>query len=106
MIEKPRPDLLTLSTTFYDVSVLCNRFLKAQKAQIWQGGNAGVKKLRKILKNWTDNMRKKTVRKSQEKLVKRGGMVREWSPVHIYIYLLAKCRFYLELLLHKGVFEL
>ena len=44
MIEKSLPDLLTLSTTFYDVSVLCNRFLKAQKAQIWAGGNAGVKK--------------------------------------------------------------
>ena len=43
MIEKWVPDLLTLSTTFYDVSVLCNRLLKAQKAQIWPGGNAGVK---------------------------------------------------------------
>ena len=42
LIEKPRPDLLTLSTTFYGVSVLCNRFLKAQKAQIWAGANAGV----------------------------------------------------------------
>ena len=44
MIEKPRPDLLTLATTFYDVSVLCNRFLKARKAQIWVSGNKGVKR--------------------------------------------------------------
>ena len=43
MIEKPLLDLLTLATTFYDVSVLSNRFLKAQKAQIWAGGNAGAK---------------------------------------------------------------
>ena len=43
MIEKPLPDLLTLFTTFYDVSVLCNRFLKTQKAQIWAFGNEGVK---------------------------------------------------------------
>ena len=42
IIEKPLPDLLTLSTTFYDVPVLCNRFLKARKAQIWADGNAGV----------------------------------------------------------------
>ena len=27
MIGKPLPDLLTPSTTFYDVSILCNRFL-------------------------------------------------------------------------------
>ena len=43
MIEKPLLDLLTLSSTFYDVLVMYNRFLKAQKAQIWAGGNAGVK---------------------------------------------------------------
>ena len=43
MIGKSRPDLLKLSTTFYDVSVLRNRFLKTRKAQIWAGGNAGVK---------------------------------------------------------------
>ena len=42
MIENPLFDLLTLSTTFYDVSVLCNRFSKAQTAQILAGGNAGV----------------------------------------------------------------
>ena len=45
MIEKPLIDLLTLSMTVYDVSVLCNRFLNAQKAQIWAGGKAGVKQL-------------------------------------------------------------
>ena len=43
MIGKPRPDLLTLSTTFYDISVLCNRLSKARKTQIWLSGNAGVK---------------------------------------------------------------
>ena len=48
MIEKPLPDLLTLSTTLYDDSVLCNRFLKARKAQIWAGGNAGVKRKPKL----------------------------------------------------------
>ena len=41
--EKPLPELLTLFTTFYDVSVFSNRFLKARKAQIWASGNAGVK---------------------------------------------------------------
>ena len=30
MKEKLTPDLLTLSTTFYDVSVLCDRFSKAE----------------------------------------------------------------------------
>ena len=30
-------------TAFYDVSVLCYRFLKARKAQIRASGNAGVK---------------------------------------------------------------
>ena len=42
VIEKPLPDLLTVSTTFRDVSVLCNRFLKERKKQIWVSGNAGV----------------------------------------------------------------
>ena len=30
MIEKPRPDLLTLSTTFYNLSVSRNLFSKAE----------------------------------------------------------------------------
>ena len=30
MIEKPRPDLLTLTTTFYDASVSRNLFSKAE----------------------------------------------------------------------------
>ena len=33
MIEKWTPDLLTLPTTFYDVSVLCNRFSKTEMRQ-------------------------------------------------------------------------
>ena len=37
---------MTLTTTFYDVSVLCYRFPKALKYQIWFSGNAGVKALK------------------------------------------------------------
>ena len=43
MIKNVRHNLLTLSTAFYDVSVLCNCFSKAQQKQIWFSGNAGVK---------------------------------------------------------------
>ena len=42
MIEKPRPDLLTLSTTFYDVSVLCNLFSKAEMRQFGASGTDGL----------------------------------------------------------------
>ena len=43
MIEKPWPDLLALSTTYYDVILLCDRFSKARKKkQIWFSGTAGV----------------------------------------------------------------
>ena len=43
MIEKPRPDLLTLSTTFYDFSVSRNLF---SKAKISQFGASGTERLR------------------------------------------------------------
>ena len=33
------PDLLTLPTTFYDVSVLCNIFSKAEMRQFGPSGN-------------------------------------------------------------------
>ena len=36
------PDILTLSAYFYHVCGRRNLPLKAQKAQIWAGGNAGV----------------------------------------------------------------
>ena len=35
-------DLLTLSTTFYDVSVLCNLFLKAEMRQFGASGNQRI----------------------------------------------------------------
>ena len=37
------PDFLTLSMCFYRVCERRNLPLKAQKSQIWAGGNAGVK---------------------------------------------------------------
>ena len=37
------PDFLTLSMCFYRVCERRNLPLKAQKSQIWDGGNAGVK---------------------------------------------------------------
>ena len=40
-------DLLTLPTTFYDVSVSCNRFLKTGKAPIWRIGNRRLKNFNK-----------------------------------------------------------
>ena len=43
MIEKPRPDLLPLSKTFYDLSVSCNLFSKPEIRQIGDSGNRGVK---------------------------------------------------------------
>ena len=36
------PDILTLSAYFYHVCGRRNLRLKAQKAKIWAGGNAGV----------------------------------------------------------------
>ena len=43
LIEKSMPDILTLSAYFYYVCGRRNLPLKAQKAQIWAGGNLGVK---------------------------------------------------------------
>ena len=42
MIEKPRPDLLTLSTTFYDGSVSRNLFLKSEMRQFGASGTEGL----------------------------------------------------------------
>ena len=42
MIQKPRPDLLTLSTTFYDLSVSCNLFSKAEMRQFGALGTQGL----------------------------------------------------------------
>ena len=47
MIEKPRPDLLTLSTTFYDLAVSFNLFSKPENRQIGDSGNRGVKAFEK-----------------------------------------------------------
>ena len=33
MIEKPQLDVLTLSTTFYDLSISCNFFAKAESVR-------------------------------------------------------------------------
>ena len=43
MIEKPRPDILTLSTTFYDLSVTRNLFSKCEMRQF---GASGTEELR------------------------------------------------------------
>ena len=42
MIEKPRPELLTLSKTLNDGSILCNRFLKARKTKFGLVGTQGL----------------------------------------------------------------
>ena len=44
MIEKPTPDVLTLSTTFYDASVSRNLFAKAELRQFCASGTDGLKK--------------------------------------------------------------
>ena len=43
MIEKPRPDLLTLSTTFYDLPVLRNLFSKVKIRQFGESGTEGLR---------------------------------------------------------------
>ena len=42
MIGKPRPDLLTLSTTFYDLSVSRNLFSKAEIRQFGESVTEGL----------------------------------------------------------------
>ena len=42
MIEKPTPDVLTLSTTFYDVSVSRNLFAKAEMRLFGASGTDGL----------------------------------------------------------------
>ena len=46
MIEKPRPELLTLSTKFYDLSVSHNLFSKAKIRQFGEWGSEGLTSLR------------------------------------------------------------
>ena len=48
MIQKPRPDLLTLSTTFYDLSVSCNIFSKAEMRQFGASGTQGLTYTRRV----------------------------------------------------------
>ena len=43
IIEKWMPDLLTLSTTFYDASVSRNLFSKAEMRQFGASGTEGLK---------------------------------------------------------------
>ena len=42
MIEKPRPELLTLTTTFYDATVSRNLFSKAEMRQFGASGTEGL----------------------------------------------------------------
>ena len=42
MIEKPQPDLLTLSTTFYDLSFSRNLFSKSEMRQFGASGTEGL----------------------------------------------------------------
>ena len=43
-VQKPRPDLLTLSTTFYDLSVSQNLYSKAEIRQFRESGTEGLKR--------------------------------------------------------------
>ena len=43
MMGKPTPDLLTLSTTFYDFSVSLNLFAKAEMRQFGASGTEGLR---------------------------------------------------------------
>ena len=45
MIEKQTPDLLTLPTTFYYVSIPCDRSSKAEMRQLGTSGTKGLKYL-------------------------------------------------------------
>ena len=49
MIETSRPDLLTLSTTFYDLSLSHNLF---SKAEVRQFGASGTEGLKSVSNNW------------------------------------------------------
>ena len=48
MIEKLQPDLLTLSTTFYDGSVSRNLFLKSEMRQFGASGTEGLSRLKTL----------------------------------------------------------
>ena len=43
MIEKPRPDILTLPTIFYDLSVSRNIFSKGEMGKFDESGEPGVR---------------------------------------------------------------
>ena len=49
MIEKPKPDVLTLSTAFYDLSVSRNLFAKVEMPQFSASGTEGLKIKKKSL---------------------------------------------------------
>ena len=49
MIEKWTPELLTLFMTFYDVSVLCNRFSSTEMRQFGASGTDGLKCFSNVL---------------------------------------------------------
>ena len=49
LIRKPLPDILTISACLYHVCRRRNAPLKAQNAQIWAGGNTGVKQYYLVL---------------------------------------------------------
>ena len=42
IIEKPRPDHLTLSTTFYDLSGSRNLYAKTEMRQVGESGTDGL----------------------------------------------------------------
>ena len=42
MIEKLTPDLLRLSTTFYELSVVCNHVSKSERRQFGASGNQRI----------------------------------------------------------------
>ena len=67
MIEKPRLDLLTLSTTFYDLSVSCNRFSKTEMRQFGASGTDWFRNScpRKIVDYFAANL---SVKRSQRNL--------------------------------------
>ena len=85
--RKPRPDLLTLSTTLYYVSVLCDRLSMAWKNQIWFSGNEGVNTIfsnggvcdQKLFFFRNDNVSDR----GQLRLAERHANAQEWAPPQI-----------------------
>ena len=78
MIEKPRLDLLTLSTTLYDLSVARNLFLKAERRQFGASGTDGLNSETNLKRNFEpcSAARKNSIDKRWQVLPKYGHVFR------------------------------